>query len=94
MVRFAALVLAALATLQCCLAANERMKEVLSWKVLDFAYPTAEARAAAIKSGEYVPENNNPLGMEVWRDKVFVTVPRWKTGVPSSVNYVKYTEGE
>ena len=88
------LLVAALAGLQGCLAANERMKEVLAWKILDFAYPSKEAREAAIKSGEFVPENANPLGLEVWNDKVFVTVPRWKNGVPSTVNYVKYTEGE
>lgn len=85
---------AVLAALQGALAVNERMKEALAWKALDFQYPTAAAREAAIKSGEYIPENNNPLGMEVWNDKVFVTVPRWKSGVPSSVNYVKYTEGK
>lgn len=83
---------AVLAALHGALAVNERMKEALAWKALDFQYPTPAAKEAAVKSGEYIPENNNPLGLEVWNDKVFVTVPRWKNGVPSSVNYVKYSE--
>ncbi|CAH2042679.1 unnamed protein product, partial [Iphiclides podalirius] len=29
-----------------------------------------------------------PTGLARWRDKLFITVPRWKRGVPSSLNYV------
>ncbi|KAK3919002.1 Protein yellow [Frankliniella fusca] len=93
--RIVLLVAAALAALQADAALNnDRFKEVLGWKVLDYQYPTPEAKAAAIKSGEFVAENSNPLGLEVWKDKVFVTVPRWKSGVPSTLNYVKYSEGD
>ncbi|KZC03773.1 Protein yellow [Dufourea novaeangliae] len=28
-----------------------------------------------------------PLGLEVWDDKIFITVPRWKNGVVSNLNY-------
>lgn len=68
---------------------NEKLKEVFRWNQLDYEFSGENGgRAAALASGEYKPENNMPLGLEVWKDKVFVTVPRWKSGVPSSLNYV------
>jgi len=72
------------------LAAGEnKMKEVFSWKNVDFDFPSAEVRQEAIGRKEFIQENNLPLGIEVWGDKVFVTVPRWKNGVPSTLNYVR-----
>lgn len=82
----------AILLLGCCACAvrsiNDRLREVYSWRQVDFAFPDQATREAAVASGEYVPANNLPLGLEVWRDRLFVTVPRWKTGVVSSLNYV------
>lgn len=57
-----------------------RLQLRYSWKVLDWAYPDEKTREHAIRSGAFVPENALPVGMEVWRDKIFVTVPRWRNG--------------
>uniref|UniRef100_A0A6V7LC42 Protein yellow n=1 Tax=Bracon brevicornis TaxID=1563983 RepID=A0A6V7LC42_9HYME len=54
--------------------------ERYSWNILDWAYPDQTSRDAAIASGDYVPQNGLPVGIEVWRNKLFVTVPRWKNG--------------
>ncbi|XP_018332062.1 L-dopachrome tautomerase yellow-f2 [Agrilus planipennis] len=37
---------------------------------------------------EYIFENNIPMGANKWKDKLFVTVPRRRFGVPSTLNYV------
>lgn len=50
------------------------------WKTLDFAYPDQRSRELAIRNGEFVPENSLPVGIEIWRNKLFVTVPRWRDG--------------
>ncbi|XP_025421542.1 L-dopachrome tautomerase yellow-f2-like, partial [Sipha flava] len=47
-----------------------------------------EHQTPAIESGAYVQANNMPVGLDVWNDKLFITVPRWKTGVWSTLNYV------
>ncbi|XP_025415761.1 protein yellow isoform X1 [Sipha flava] len=82
----------AILLLGCCTCAvwsvNDRLREVFSWRQLDFVFPDQKTRQAAIASGEYVQANNLPLGLEVWRDKLFITVPRWKAGVASTLNYV------
>ncbi|EFA10662.1 yellow-c precursor [Tribolium castaneum] len=64
------------------------LDEVFAWNELTFAWPSEEAKENAVKSGEYVPENNLPLGLGRWKDKLFVTVPRWKSGVAASLNYI------
>ncbi|CAH1996584.1 unnamed protein product [Acanthoscelides obtectus] len=37
---------------------------------------------------DYQFVNNIPMGTNVWRNKLFVTVPRRRLGVPSTLNYV------
>lgn len=57
-----------------------KLRELFSWKALDYAYPSYDDKVRALFSGEFIPENNLPVGIEIWRDKLFVTVPRWKEG--------------
>ncbi|CAG9773982.1 unnamed protein product [Ceutorhynchus assimilis] len=52
------------------------------WKTLDFYYPTEEEKFEAIAKGDFVPENNLPLGIEVYKDRIFLSMPKWKAGVP------------
>ncbi|XP_044759409.1 protein yellow [Coccinella septempunctata] len=56
-----------------------------AWKQLDFKYTSDFDRDAAIRSGEFIPENNLPLGIELWKDRLFVTMPKWKNGVPATL---------
>lgn len=55
------------------------LQELYSWNVLDFYY-TGHQKIEAILKEDFIPENNLPVGIEVWEDKIFVTVPRWKPG--------------
>ncbi|CAH1979422.1 unnamed protein product [Acanthoscelides obtectus] len=58
------------------------------WNQIDFAYLSPEDREKAILYGDFIPENNLPLGLEVWKDRLFVTMPKWKTGVPASLTVI------
>ncbi|XP_022913148.2 protein yellow [Onthophagus taurus] len=64
------------------------LEELFSWNQIDYTWPSLEQRQDAISKGTFAPENNLPLGLEKWNDKLFVTVPRWKSGVGSSLNYI------
>lgn len=50
--------------------------EKFTWRELEFVWPTDDARHEALLNGKYVPSNNLPLAFDVWRDKIFLTVPR------------------
>lgn len=36
----------------------------------------------------FISENNIPMGANRWKDKLFISVPRRRLGVPSTLNYV------
>lgn len=54
------------------------------WKTIDFAWED-RAKEAAIASGDYIPENNMPAGIARWKDKLFITIPRWKKGLEKTL---------
>ncbi|XP_049866535.1 protein yellow-like [Pectinophora gossypiella] len=59
-----------------------------AWKEVDYAWDTPADKENAIKDGKFVSAHNLPLGLARWKNKLFITVPRWKNGVASSLNYV------
>lgn len=60
----------------CGLAAAVQLEEVFAWRGLDFAWPTQQDKDKAVQSKQYIADNNLPLGISRWNDKLFVTVPR------------------
>lgn len=58
---------------------------IYEWRQLDFEYPTFTQRQQAILSGDFIPTNNLPLGVDRWRNRLFITMPRWRNGVPASL---------
>lgn len=58
------------------------------WNQMDFEYPSYEERAVAINNGEFIQSNVIPLGIERWRDRLFISTPRWKKGVPATLSTV------
>lgn len=59
---------------------------IFEWRQIDFEFPSLTQRKQAIVNGNFVPTNNLPLGVERWRDRLFVTTPRWKNGVPATLS--------
>ncbi|KRT84928.1 hypothetical protein AMK59_561, partial [Oryctes borbonicus] len=55
------------------------------WKEVDFAFETEFDRQLAIENGDFIKENNLPLGLEVYQNRLFVSLPKWKPGVPATL---------
>ncbi|KAI4500680.1 hypothetical protein M0802_004272 [Mischocyttarus mexicanus] len=70
------------------IASGNTFDKLYSWKQVDFQFPNKNIRKAFIKSGDYIEENNLPLGLAVSQDRMIITVPRWKNGVAANLNYV------
>lgn len=71
-----------------------RMHEKFSWKYLNYNWLSAKHLQFALERGIYKPENNIILGVERWKNLLFVTVPRWRSGVPSSLNFIRLPNWE
>lgn len=65
-----------------------QLQDVFEWQQLPFAWTDAEQEKNWTDNKHYIQENNLPLGIDKWNDKLFITVPRWKAGVASTLNYV------
>ncbi|KAH3721769.1 protein yellow-like [Dreissena polymorpha] len=59
---------------------------VYQWNLLEFEWPNDTVKQANKASGEYIPNNSAINGIKLYKDKVFVTVPRLFPGVPSTLN--------
>lgn len=88
------LVLVLVASLSSSLAAH--MDVVHSWRNVDFAFPSLVARDAMIRTGRFIPKNIAIIDVDVWEggqtgQKMFVTMPRLKTGTPATLATVTPT---
>lgn len=62
-------------------SATIKLRELYSWNVLDWNYPNPISKQRDLESGALNPKNALPVGIERWRNKLFVTVPRWFPGM-------------
>lgn len=53
---------------------------MFQWNIMDFEYPSPQARSNAIATRQFIPQNVIPLGIAVNGDRIFVSTPRWNEG--------------
>lgn len=61
------------------------------WKTIDFNYESAEKRQEAIDKQTFIPSNVIPVGLDVYKDRLFLSMPRLKRGVPATLAYINMT---
>lgn len=67
---------------------NDNLRVAYEWREIDFEYRSVSDRNEAIESKAFVPANVIPVGLEVYQTRLFITLPRWKQGVPASLAYI------
>lgn len=67
---------------------NDNLNVAYQWQQMDFEFDSNEQRENAIRSNEFIKENVIPVGLEVYKDRLFITLPRWKNGVPATLAYI------
>lgn len=71
----------------------QQLKIVAEWKTIDFAFPRPDMREKVIQNGNFIQENCVPIDVDVdyqvtSPSRIFVTIPRFTTGVPITLGYV------
>ena len=59
---------------------------MFNWSTIDYNWPSRSAREKALRERRYIPLNNAINGIRVYDHRLFVTVPRFGEGVPSTLN--------
>lgn len=64
------------------------MKEVYSWKRIEYKFQNDTHRQQMIDTGQFTPGNSVPTSIALWSNKMFLTTPRFKLGVPATLSYI------
>ncbi|XP_043599458.1 protein yellow-like [Bombus pyrosoma] len=70
---------------------HEPFQVVFQWNTIDVIWPSEEKQNYAIEHGDYIPANNFIAGVKFWKGKMYLTVPRWKNGVPVTLGVTSAT---
>lgn len=70
-----------------CSQAN-KLQTIYQWQEIDFKYNNADDRQNAINNNAFIPQNVIPVAMEIAENRLFLTLPRLKPGVPASLAYI------
>ncbi|XP_060521668.1 major royal jelly protein 3-like isoform X2 [Cylas formicarius] len=74
--------------------AHPMLNVIFQWKQLEFDYADVSQRQRAIESGTFAVGTFGPIDVEVYyssrpsNNRIFITVPRFTTGVPASLGTV------
>lgn len=67
---------------------NDNLQIAYQWKQIDFEFRNDQDRHEAMENGTFIPANIIPMGLEVYQNRLFMTMPRWKNGVPATLAYI------
>lgn len=62
--------------------AHEPFMVQFQWNYLNYTWPSEEEYLRADKDESYVEKNNVLAGVKLWKGDMFLTVPRYRNGVP------------
>lgn len=63
----------------------DKFKVIREWNYLNFTWPNGEVYRTAVSKGLYVPENNIIAGIKHFGENFYITLPRMKNGVPTTL---------
>lgn len=82
------LIILVLLSVVCHNVACTKPEIVYQWNIVEYEWPNETYKQQEIANGNYLPRNSAINGIKLYKGKVYVTVPRLKPGVPSSLNVI------
>ncbi|XP_035743277.1 protein yellow-like [Vespa mandarinia] len=70
---------------------HDPFQVIFQWNTIDVVWPSEDMRQLAIRKGDYIPANNLIAGIKFWKNKMYLTIPRWKDGVPVTLGVTSAT---
>ncbi|XP_060535472.1 protein yellow-like [Cylas formicarius] len=67
----------------------EKFKVVRQWTHLNYTWRSQAEYKDALKTGRYVPQNNAPVGIKIYGNTLYVSVPKYRKGVPVTLTTVE-----
>lgn len=67
------------------------LKTLASWVSLDFVWDSTHQKSDFLSSKKFIPEHCALTGIKTYKNDIYVTVPRWLTGVPSTLNKLQFS---
>lgn len=74
--------------------AAKNLELKFQWKTIDFDFEIAGKRQEAIDKQTFIPENVIPVGLDIYEERLFLSLPRLKHGVPATLAYINLTEAD
>ncbi|KAL3285117.1 hypothetical protein HHI36_019241 [Cryptolaemus montrouzieri] len=63
------------------------------WQFLNYTWPSYWSYTHALENFQYIPENNAPTGVKIYGGKIFLSIPRFRPGIPATLAHVTLNEG-
>ena len=71
-----------------CIQALEPFQVQLQWKYINYTWPDEETYKSAVKNKSYIQRNNVVSGVRIYKDRIYLSTPRWLNGVPVALNSI------
>uniref|UniRef100_A0A6V7L2F2 Uncharacterized protein n=1 Tax=Bracon brevicornis TaxID=1563983 RepID=A0A6V7L2F2_9HYME len=65
-----------------------QFEEQFHWQYIDIVWPSDEIKTKAADRNEYIAANNAITGIKLWKGKIYLSVPRWRAGVPITLGVI------
>ncbi len=79
---------AILCVLKCCDCQNDydgSLTLIFKWNTLDYDWSDKEHRSRYINESKYISTNSFVRDFKIWAQWAYLTVPRWKIGIPATL---------
>lgn len=72
---------------------RDQFKVIYEWKTINFNWTTDTAEQEAVASSKYIKENVYISGIKYYNDKLYLSLPRMKMGVPATLAWIPAISG-
>ena len=70
---------------------HQNYRVIYQWNAIEPEWPNQEIREKTLANGSYILENNVITGIKIWKDQLYLSIPRLRNGVPATLTVTSAT---